>query len=114
MRTRIGVLVALVLAVASLEARRAATFESITVANTAVGIAAATLLPGGDRAVGCEGRLETAQVRYRFDGTDPTASEGVLLEVGDVLPMRAYQEASALKLIRTGSTSGVLKVHCWR
>lgn len=84
-------------------------FESITVAATATGIASATYT--GKQA--CEFRLETAQVRYRFDGTDPTSAEGVLLEVGDVVSIANVAMARQIKFIRTGATSGVLKGHCW-
>jgi hypothetical protein len=84
-------------------------FESITVAATAVGLSSATY--SGKQA--CEFRLETAQVRYRFDGTDPTSAEGVLLEVGDVVSIPNIAAARQTKFIRTGATSGTLKGHCW-
>ena len=37
------------------------------------------------RAKGAVITVETDQVRYREDGTDPTSTEGILLNVGDVL-----------------------------
>jgi hypothetical protein len=56
------------------------------------------------------GVLETAQVRVRHDGTDPTTSEGVLLDVGDVIYM-TESDIGGSDWIRTGSTSGVIKGH---
>jgi hypothetical protein len=89
------------------------TYESVTVGATAVGLAATTLDPTGrGQMTHCTGRLETAQIRFRYDGTDPTASEGTPLEVGDVLEIDSHEDAARLKMIRTGGTSGVLKVHC--
>lgn len=91
------------------------TYESLTVADSSVGLATATISPDGQGQIAqCYGRLETAQIRYRWDGTAPTAAEGILLEVGDVLTIDGFDVASAIRFIRTGATSGVFKVTCWR
>lgn len=92
------------------------TYESLTVDATTggVGLATATLNPTARPQInGCAGRLETAQVRYRWDGTGPTASEGQLLEVGDTVLIGSHEDARRIRFIRTGATSGVLKVSCW-
>ena len=54
------------------------------------------------------GVLETGQVRYRGDGTAPTASEGRLLQIGDRIIL-SRSEIVNTKFIRTGGTSGVLR-----
>jgi hypothetical protein len=54
--------------------------------------------------------LETAQVRYRYDGTNPTSSEGHLLEIGETLVLEGAANIDKFKAIRTGSTDGTLKV----
>lgn len=91
------------------------TFEQLTVANTAVGITATVLKPDGQNQISkCNLRLETAQIRYRWDGTAPTAAVGTVLEVGDVLVLEGYDVASSIRFIRTGATSGVLDVSCWK
>lgn len=90
------------------------TYESITVADTAIGITAG-YLPSA--VTGCQYwkdinlrcTLETAQVRYRVDGTSPTNSEGHVLNAGDVLRINSCIEIFYFRAIRTGSTSGVLK-----
>ena len=61
----------------------------------------------------CRGRLETASVRLRYDGTAPTATEGELIEPGDIVTISGADLANA-QFIRTGGTSGVLPYHCWR
>jgi hypothetical protein len=79
-------------------------FETLTIAGTAVGLNA-TLARGGH----CHfGPLETGQVRWRDDGTDPTATVGKLLEIGDSFEYSG--ELTKIKFIRTGGTSGALPV----
>lgn len=115
MRTR-SLILGLSLLLASLAAHAAdnVTYESITVANSAIGITSTIHSPSGlPQQTTCQARLETAQIRYRFDGVDPTSSEGMLLEVGDVLTILSNADARRIRFIRTGSTSGTLKVSCW-
>ena len=57
--------------------------------------------------------LETAQVRWRADGTAPTSSEGHLLEIADTLAFTGanwQHMLNTIQFIRTGSTSGALKI----
>ena len=67
-----------------------------------------TSTPKGARSF--RGRLETAQIRARGDETDPTSSEGELLEVGDDIYI-VINEFTSMNFIRTGSVSGVCKGH---
>ena len=109
-----ALLVGLAGTVPSAQGSRRVTYESVTVADTAIGITATITNPTGfPQQTGCSARLETAQVRYRFDGTAPTASEGMLFEVGEVLNIGSNEDARAIRFIRTGATSGVLKISCW-
>lgn len=86
-------------------------YESITVSSTAIGCTAATVSPGGaPGAVRAMLTLESAQVRYRYDGTNPTSSEGHLLEIGETLVLEGAANIDKFKAIRTGSTDGTLKV----
>lgn len=81
-------------------------FESIAVAASAVGLTSGTY----DDSTKAEMTLETAQIRVRKDGTNPTAGEGHLVEVGDTITLKSAADLATFKAIRTGSTSGVLKV----
>jgi hypothetical protein len=85
--------------------------EAITVANTAIGPTSATFAPSGEapaqRAVVT---VETASLRYRYDGTAPTASVGHLALPGEVIVVDGVDNVAKLRMIRTGSTSAVVHV----
>lgn len=81
-------------------------YESITVADSAIGCTAGTYLD----ATRAEFTLETAQIRIRDDGTNPASDEGHLVGVGDTIVLNSAAQIANFKAIRTGSTSGVLKV----
>jgi len=81
-------------------------YESITVTNTAIGFITSN-------ALNCKVvfmTVEQAQLRFRMDGTDPTSTEGHILDVGDSFTISAINSIRLFKAIRTGSTSAVLKV----
>ena len=81
-----------------------------TVSNTAIGFTSGKITPatgGKVRRVVCT--LETDNVRIRTDGTDPTSSEGHLLEVGQSIVVEGYATIAAFRAIRT-STDATLKV----
>tara|TARA_Y100000310_G_scaffold53084_1_gene48695 strand:- start:91 stop:399 length:309 start_codon:yes stop_codon:yes gene_type:complete len=80
-------------------------YETLSITGTAGGLAT---LPARGRCF--VGSLETAQARARGDGTDPTSSEGEIINVGDKVYL-SHSELRAMKFIRTGSTSAVLKGH---
>lgn len=78
-------------------------FENLTVAGTAVGFTAGTYAG----AYAAFARVEGAQVRYRTDGTDPTASVGMLADPGDGIPITGSKDLQAIKFIRTGGSATV-------
>lgn len=91
------------------------TYESVNVTASAVGLTSTTYRPTNQPQMqSCLGRLETAEVRYRVDGVDPTSAEGMLLEPGDLVPLMTNAEMAAVRFIRTTGLSGTLKVTCWR
>lgn len=106
---------ALLLVGAVLAAQVLSTFQALTVDNTSGGVAisAATLSSGGTQMNYCEGRVETAQIRFRDDGTAPTTTVGTVLEIGDLWRAWSNQTAGATKFIRTGSTSATLDIRCY-
>jgi hypothetical protein len=53
--------------------------------------------------------VETDQVRFRLDGSAPTASEGHLLEAGDILELHDAAEISGAQFIRV-TTDATLKI----
>ena len=84
-------------------------YESITVADAAVSLTSATYDQVG-YSMQAFITLETAQIRWRIDGINPTSSEGHLLEVGQNLTLQDSQAVKNFRAIRTGSSSGVMKV----
>lgn len=84
--------------------------ESLTVAATSVGFTAATYAPSGEPpAQKAVFYIETAQIRYWTDGSAPTASVGIIGEVGDLIELEGSSDVAGFRGIRTGGTSGVLR-----
>ena len=82
-------------------------FEALTVAGTAVGFTAAT--SAGAKAAHV--KVEGAQIRYRSDGTDPTATVGTLYDVGDEFIVWGKDDMDDIRFIRTGGVSATLNTH---
>lgn len=90
-------------------------FETITVADSAIGFTAAKLYPTGEAP--CRrvmATLETAAVRYRMDGTDPTGDVGHLLNVADVLHVVGINDLLNFRAFRDTGSSGSLSVSYMR
>jgi hypothetical protein len=84
----------------------ASTFESVSVTGTAGGFTAATYA-GKNHAVIT---VEVAPIRYRVDGTDPTASVGHLVAVGGVIVLESGSDVSNFAAIRSTGSSATLMV----
>jgi hypothetical protein len=82
-------------------------FESLTISTAAVSITAAIIDQHHDDALVT---VETAAVRFRIDGTAPTATVGHALEVGDVLELRGMGEIGKFQAIRRDGTDATLRV----
>ena len=91
---------------AAAEESNAGNYESVTVADSAIGLTSGTYGSNTKAFM----TLETAQIRIRIDGTNPAAGEGHLIEVGDIIKLNSAADIATFKAIRTGGTSGVLKV----
>ena len=90
------------------------TFETITVAGSAVGLTSTTYAPTGKpQMTHCQVVIETAEIRARWDGTAPTSSVGVVMTALDILYLDSNEDAAQLKMIRTGGTSATATVVCW-
>src|SRR3990167_7361021 len=116
MRARVLVGVLLAVLVVPAVAQDFVTFEALTVDDTTGGvrITATIIRPSGrPPQLECLGRLETAQIRYRYDGTAPSTTVGNLWEVGEEKLISGPAYLDAFRAIRTGATSGTLTVHCY-
>ena len=83
-----------------------ATFESITVSTTALGLTAA-LKEDADLALVT---VESQAVRYRLDGLAPTATVGHNLDVGAVLELEGHWEIDQFQAIRRDGVDATLRV----
>lgn len=95
----------------SLSDFRALNFESVTVTDTAQSLTASVTTGGvvlrGQRAFIS---AETAQMRFRYDGTAPTSTVGHILESGQTVEIVGYDDILNFRIIRTGATSGTIRV----
>lgn len=89
------------------------TYEKIAVGATAVGLATTTTNPTGRQMNTCTARVETASVRFRDDGTNPTSDVGYLLDDDNVLEISTNAIARAIRFISTTSTTAVVNVRCY-
>lgn len=80
-------------------------YEAITVSSAVASLTAATIL-GKESAVIT---VETAVVRFRLDGTDPSATEGHVLAVDDVLELDSSESLAKVRFIRRNGTSATLR-----
>lgn len=87
-------------------------FEALTVAGTAVGFTVATYTPDGDTgqpAISAVATVEDAQIRYRTDGTNPSATVGRVANPGDEIVVWGKSDIDAIRFIRTGGVSATLQ-----
>lgn len=83
-------------------------FESLTITNAAAGVG-----PSAARsktAYKAFMTAEDAEMRFRFDGTAPSSTEGHLIDDGDTLELYGNKNIVNFLAIRTGDDSGVLKI----
>ena len=82
-------------------------FETLTISTAAVAITAGIIDQHHDDALIT---VETAAVRFRIDGTAPTATVGHILNPGDTLGLRGMGEMSKFQAIRKDGTDATLQV----
>ena len=92
-------------------------YEAITVSDSAIGFTAATMTKQCKRAE-CALEGTTAKgIRYRKDGTNPTATVGTLVlpvvdsDSGAYFTVEGYKDCARFKAIRDSDTDATLHVH---
>lgn len=90
-------------------------FETITVSNVAIGFTASKILQnesGGfkRRCTKALFTVETNSIRFRMDGTAPTATVGHLMAAGDSFLVTGDVNIPNMKLIRQGGADGTVMV----
>ena len=87
-------------------------FEPLAVTGSAVGFTVATYVPDGDAgqpAILATFTVEDAQIRYRTDGTNPSATVGRIANPGDEIVVWGKSDIDAIRFVRTGATSATLQ-----
>src|SRR5947209_7236950 len=85
--------------------------EQLAVANASVGFTLANInntTGAHPAALRSTCRARTAEMSYTIDGTTPTSTVGILIEIGDVLQLEGNDTLNNFRAIRTTSTSGQL------
>ncbi len=90
-------------------------YEAVTVGAAAAGLSAVKIKPVSGPYARMLARaallsLEGGDLRFRIDGGDPSLSEGHYFTSGDALVLTGTQTLQKFKALRTGETSGNLKV----
>ena len=84
--------------------------EAFTVASSVVNFDSAVYDKGdNNRPFKAIFIVETAQIRFTLDGTDPTTTVGLIAEVGDIVTITGEHDIQTFKAIRTGATSATLQ-----
>lgn len=81
-------------------------FESVTVSTNSTALTTATLNDAQFALI----TVETAAVRFRIDGTAPTASVGHVLEPGDILELDRNSQLAEIRFIRRDGVDATLRV----
>ena len=86
-------------------------YESVSVTNAAKPLNSGVYTDSdGEYAKRAVITVETMPIRYRYDGTDPTSSEGHLLQPMDVLTLIGSSNIQNFRVIRQGGTNATIKV----
>ena len=85
-------------------------YESLPVSDTAKALTPSKYNTSVHTATVAFITVEDAQIRFRYDGTDPTSSEGHIADVGDVIKIEGYNNIANFKAIRTGSSDATIRV----
>lgn len=95
------------------------TGEEVAVSSTAIGISAALLDPtdhatnGRPNSALIQNTHASEGVKVRFDGTDPTASVGFILEPGDAIFLKGITALRRFRAIRDSGDSEIF-IHLFR
>jgi len=84
-------------------------YEAITVSGTPIGFTRSVVVPT-DSLPGAAAMfsVETATVRFRVDGSDPSSSVGHLLAIGDVITVYGVNNLINFRGVKVGSDASLL------
>ena len=85
-------------------------FERVTVTDSAIGLTELTYNAGGSSHKRAFITVDVGQLRYRYDGSDPTSSVGHIASFGDSIIIEGAVNIKNFKAIRAGDQSATLSV----
>jgi hypothetical protein len=85
-------------------------FETVSVGGSAIGFTVATYATANQARV----FVESAAIRFRLDGTDPTASVGEPVEMGTVITLDSPDQIQKFKAISQFGGTASLSCHYGR
>lgn len=86
-------------------------FETLTVSTVSLAFTSATYAPAGAPAANVAlVTLETNPIRFRNDGTAPTASIGHLVSPGQSVEVCGILAVSQMRMIRQGAADGTVMI----
>jgi len=86
-------------------------YESITVSATAVGFTSTLVSPANAPSAKLAIlTIETAGVRYRYDGTAPTAAQGHAAAMDTSLTVNGINNINRFRIIKSGATDATVRV----
>lgn len=85
-------------------------FETITVSTAAIGFTSATITTTTASAAYAFFTLETADIRYRVDGVDPTAAVGHAAAASSANFVCGRAAVVAFRAIRSGGSDSTMRV----
>ena len=78
--------------------------EEIDVLNIALGLTAGTYLDATRAVIA----LEDGRIRMWVDGSDPTATAGMIVEIGNIITLRSAAEIAGFKAIWMGAAAKLM------
>ena len=85
-------------------------FQTLTVSTTVVGFNSEIFKAGLEKAQRATITVETAGIRYRVDGGEPSSIVGLLVNNGDIITLDNFNEINLFKAIRSGAADATLNV----
>lgn len=90
-----------------------ASYELVTVAGTPIGLSAGTLTVNGQPVDHCSGSLEGGSIRFRVDGTAPSASDGQPVTPGQWIDVSGRSALAHFRAIEQTATNGLIRFTCY-
>ena len=85
-------------------------FETLAVSDTAVGFTGATWRQGEHSHIRAIVTNSGGVIRYRYDGSNPSATVGHLLVHGDMLIIEGSVNINQFRAVKAGTNAGTLSV----